>query len=136
MVPSTEHRRSMFVSKHWPVIWSRAQDSLSERRPAHVENFGQVSGEDLQRLVRAGGQVVDADIFILAACCYHVPAQRRKEHGIKKGLISYIKMILNINMKYICIYQDNYLDKTVVNLICKNKCIDRKQKLNRLFFTN
>lgn len=36
-----------------------------------------MSSEDLQGLVGAGGQVVHADVFILAARCYHIPTERK-----------------------------------------------------------
>lgn len=66
---------------HSPVIWSRTEYPLSQWRPANMEYFRQVPSEDLQRLIGAGGQVVHTDIFILTACCYHVPTKREKNAG-------------------------------------------------------
>lgn len=49
-----------------------------------MEDFGQVSGENLQRLIRAGGQVVDPDVFILAAGGDHVPETTKKLRLVSK----------------------------------------------------
>lgn len=45
-----------------------------------MEHFSEVSGKDLQRLLRTCGQVVHPDIFVLTARCYHVPGKTEREH--------------------------------------------------------
>lgn len=73
---------------HSPIIGPRTQDPLPQRRPTDMEHFGEVSGKDLQRLLRTCGQVVHPDIFVLTACCYHVPgkteraSERITHHGV------------------------------------------------------
>lgn len=47
-----------------------------------MEHFSEVSGKDLQGLLRTCGQVVHPDIFILTARRYHVPAQAKRDGGI------------------------------------------------------
>lgn len=69
---------------HSPIIWSRTQYPLSEWRPANMKHFSQVPSEDLQGLIRAGGQVVHADIFILAARCYHIPTKSKRQEDVYK----------------------------------------------------
>lgn len=62
----------VIITNESPVVRAAAQDSLSERRPAHVEHFGRVSSKHLQRLIRACSQVVDSYVFILTSGRNHV----------------------------------------------------------------
>lgn len=80
-----------------PIIWSRTQNPLSEWRPAHVKNLSQVSSEDLQGLVRAGGQVVHTDIFILTAGGYHIPPKR------KRGVIQHSFTLCHGRIYCVCV---------------------------------
>lgn len=78
------HFSPNFVSRrhnilHSPIIWPGAQDPLPQRRPTDMENFSEVSGKDLQGLLRTCGQVVHPHIFVLTACCYHVPGKTETE---------------------------------------------------------
>lgn len=77
-----------------PIIWSRTQDPLSQRRPTDVEHLSQVSCEDLEWLLRTSGQVVHPDIFVLTACRYHVPGEtERREGGSIRTYISWIRWL-------------------------------------------
>lgn len=55
------------IQSHVPVIRAAAEDALPQGRPAHMEHLGRVPAEHLQRLVRAGGRVVDADAAVFTA---------------------------------------------------------------------
>lgn len=75
----------MRLKSNIPVVRAGAQDALSQGRPADVEDLGQVAAKDLERLVRAGGQVVHTHILILTACRYHIPGEGERDGEIYMG---------------------------------------------------
>lgn len=80
-----------------PIIWSRTQYSLPQWRPANMEYFSQMSSEDLQRLIGAGGQVVHTHVLILTACCYHIPNRERERcERTPDGMTPFIFHSINV----------------------------------------
>lgn len=74
--------------------------------------------EDLQRLIRAGGQVVHTDILILTACRDHIPT------GSEKGRRLCIKpwpCVSNYQItKHFYFDTINPLDRTIVKKVCQS----------------